>query len=76
MKISKSFASLLFVLSVNTTLFAQDHGHLQIAAVSPTQGAQLYFYNGNDFRTNSYYVKTLDFTNSGRYSGYIRATSP
>jgi hypothetical protein len=72
MNISKPFASLCFVLSVSTRLFAQDHGHLQIAAVSPTQGAQLYFYNGKDFGTNSYYVKTLDMTNSGRYNGYFQ----
>jgi len=74
MKISNSLltACAVFALCLNSTLFAQDHGHLQIGAVSPTQGAQLYFYNGNDFRTNTYYVKTLDLTNSGRYSGYYQ----
>jgi hypothetical protein len=51
---------------------AQDHGHLQIGALSTNQGAPLYFYNGPDFATNSLYVKTLTFTNSGRYAGYYQ----
>jgi hypothetical protein len=51
---------------------AQDHGHLQIGALSTNQGAQLYFYNGADFATNSRYVKTLTFTNTGRYAGYYQ----
>jgi hypothetical protein len=51
----------------------QDHGHLRIGAYSPTPGAQLYFYNGADFASTSGYVKTLVFTNSGRYSNYYQA---
>jgi len=51
---------------------AQDHGHLQIGARGTNQGAQLYFYNGADFLTNSRYVKTLTFTNSSRYAGYYQ----
>src|SRR3954467_15910689 len=72
MKISRSLLCALSLVCVKSTLVGQDHGHLQIAARAPVQGAQLYFYNGLDFRTNSYYVKTLDFTNSGRYSGYYQ----
>jgi hypothetical protein len=46
----------------------QDHGHLRIAAYGTNQGTQLYFYNGADFASTSGYVKTLVFTNSGRYA--------
>jgi hypothetical protein len=84
MKISRFILCAISLLCLKPTLFAQDHGHLQIAARAPIEGAQLYFYNGLDFRTNSYYVKTLDYTNSGRYSGYyqgnitltVQATTP
>src|SRR5262245_42533351 len=51
---------------------AQDHGHLRIAANSTNQGAQLYFYNGADFASTSRYVKTLVFTNAGRYANYFQ----
>src|SRR5262245_32878945 len=51
---------------------AQDHGHLRIAASSTNQGARLYFYNGADFASTSRYVKTLLFTNAGRYSNYFQ----
>jgi hypothetical protein len=50
----------------------QDHGHLRIGAYSTSQGAQLYFYNRADFASASQYVKTLMFTNSGRYAGYYQ----
>ncbi|MCI0744386.1 MAG: hypothetical protein L0Y58_03170 [Verrucomicrobia subdivision 3 bacterium] len=53
-------------------LQAQDHGHLRIGAASTNQGAALYFFNGADFATNSLYVKTLIFTNAGRYAGYYQ----
>src|SRR6185295_15637717 len=51
---------------------AQDHGHLRIAADSTNQGAQLYFYNGADFASTSRYVKTLQFTNAGKYAGHFQ----
>jgi hypothetical protein len=50
----------------------QDHGHLRIGAHGTNQGSQLYFYNGGDFASASHYVKTLVFTNSGRYAGYYQ----
>jgi hypothetical protein len=53
-------------------LHGQDHGHLRTAAYGIGQGAQLHFYNGADFATTSRYVKTLVFTNSGRYSNYFQ----
>src|SRR5262245_6786843 len=66
----KSCFMLLFVCGLD--LHAQDHGHLRIAARAPVPGTQLYFYNGPDFATNSSYVKTLVFTNDGRYSNYFQ----
>ena len=65
------FVCLLTVASV-MPLCGQDHGHLRIGARSTTQGAPLYFYNGSDFASTSSYVKTLIFTNSGRYSNYYQ----
>ena len=50
----------------------QDHGHLRIGATNTTQGTPLYFYNGPDFAKSSGYVKTLTFTNSGRFAGYYQ----
>src|SRR5688572_30712367 len=52
-------------------LQAQDHGHLRIAAHGTNQDAQLYFFNYTDFASTSSYVKTLVFTNGGRYAGYF-----
>ncbi len=62
---------------VLTTLFsawpaqAQDHGHLRIGATNTAPGTPLYFYNGADFAAGSGYLKTLLFTNGGRYAGYF-----
>ena len=53
-------------------LRAQDHGHLNAGAVAQTNGAQSIWVNGADFVANSGYVKTLDFTNAGRYAGYYQ----
>lgn len=51
---------------------AQDHGHLNVGAVSTNRGAQLTWDNGADFIASSEYVKTLDVTNSGRFAGYYQ----
>ncbi|MGV3772685.1 MAG: hypothetical protein ACO1QB_07270 [Verrucomicrobiales bacterium] len=51
------------------SLHAQDHGHLNIGAVSHAQGSQLIFENGPDFAPASGYVKTLVFTSTGKYAG-------
>ena len=51
---------------------AQDHGHLNVGAVSTNRGAPLLWDNGGDFIASSGYVKTLDVTNSGRFAGYYQ----
>jgi len=51
---------------------AQDHGHLRIGARSTAPGTPLYFVNGADFASTNGYVKTLTFTNSGRYAEYYQ----
>ena len=47
-----------------------QHGHLNAGAVGVNQNDKLYFDNGADFITNSGYVKTLTYTNGGRFAGY------
>lgn len=51
---------------------AQDHGHLNIGATSTNQGSMLIFENGPDFHPATDYVKTLFYTNGGRYAGYYQ----
>ena len=51
-------------------LLAQ-HGHLNAGATGKNQGDALYFANGDDFIMSSGYVKTLVWTNDGRYAGYF-----
>jgi hypothetical protein len=53
-------------------LIAQDHGHLNAGALGTSQNDPLYFANGNDFIDTSGYVKTLTFTNGGRFAGYYQ----
>src|SRR4030095_15046494 len=53
----------LFVLALLVcSSFAQDHGHLNVGA----NGTSLTFDNGDTFTDP--YVKTLLFTNSGKYA--------
>ena len=58
--------------TVPLTALAQDHGHLRIGATNTAQDTPLYFYNGPDFAKSSGYVKTLLYTNSGRFAGYYQ----
>jgi hypothetical protein len=53
-------------------LQAQQHGHLNAGAAGPTQGERLIWANGSDFVATSGYVKTLDYTNAGRFAGYYQ----
>lgn len=57
------------------TAHAQDHGHLNAGAESQTAGSKLIFANGQDFATNSLYVKTLTFTNGATYAGYFQGNT-
>jgi hypothetical protein len=47
-----------------------QHGHLNAGSRGTNQNDQLYFANGADFLDSSEYVKTLTFTNAGRFAGY------
>jgi hypothetical protein len=56
---------------VVSALHAQaQHGHLNAGAQSTNQNAQLIWANGGDFIASSGYVKTLNYTNAGRFAGY------
>jgi hypothetical protein len=68
-KIVTLFAVGVFSLFENPA-HAQGHAHLNIGAVGTNQNDQLIFDNGADFATNSDYVKTLTFTNAGKYAGF------
>ena len=62
-------------LSAQTTLRAQ-HGHLNAGARGTQQNDQLTWANGADFVASSTYVpsyvKTLEYTNAGKYAGYFQ----
>jgi hypothetical protein len=60
--------SLTVVFTFLCEVRAQDHSHLNVGAVSQTQGSKLTFENGADFAAASLYVKTLTFTNAGKYA--------
>ena len=57
------------VLGVQPTLRAQ-HGHLNAGAAGTNQNERVIWANGADFIASSGYVKTLNFTNAGRFAGY------
>jgi hypothetical protein len=73
MKLNQLFYRKLLLGSALVALasgaWAQDHGHLYIDAYSTNAGSQLYFGNGNLFNPTSGFVKTLFFTNAGRFAG-------
>src|SRR5687767_2656798 len=62
-----AFSSLTAIHSA----FAQDHGHFYVGALGTNQNDQLIITNAADFVTTSGYVKTLTYTNGGRYAGYF-----
>src|SRR5436190_18279876 len=70
---------LISALSLGVVANGQDHGHLNVGAAAQTQGAKVRFDNGADFTAGSLYVKTLTFTNEGKYanvySGNITLTA-
>jgi hypothetical protein len=57
------------VICAQPTLRAQ-HGHLNAGAVGTNQNDRLIWANGADFIASSGYVKTLNYTNGGRFAGY------
>lgn len=73
----KSNLHLSSALAFGLALLAQpelhaQHGHLNAGAAGTQQNAQLLWANGADFIASSGYVKTLDYTNAGRYAGYFQ----
>lgn len=52
--------------------YAAVHGHLNAGALGTNQNDQLIWANGADFIASAGYVKTLDYTNAGRYAGYFQ----
>jgi hypothetical protein len=46
-----------------------QHGHLNAGAFGTNQNDQLYCVNGASVATNSGFVRTLDYSNSGTYAG-------
>ena len=67
--IRKIFFALTFtaLLSLPRLLLAQ-HVHVNAGAFSPTQDAQLFFPNGDDYATNAGYDVYLTFTNAGSFA--------
>jgi hypothetical protein len=49
-----------------------QHGHLNIGAAGTNPGDRLIWDNGADFIDTSGYVKTLTYTNGGRFAGYFQ----
>lgn len=47
-----------------------QHGHLDAGAGSTEQGAPLIWANADDFVSDSGYIKTLNYTDTGRFAGY------
>lgn len=66
-----SLSILLSFISTPTPAQAQDHGHLYVGATGTNQNDFLLFDNAADFVTTNGYVKTLSYTNGGRYAGYF-----
>ena len=66
--------ALAVALSLPATLHAQ-HGHLNAGTIGTNQNDRLLWANGADFVDTSAYVKTLTYTNGGRYAGYFQAAS-
>jgi hypothetical protein len=62
---------ILFILlaaAIPGAALAQDHGHLNVGAVSREPGSKLAFDNAADFSIESQYVKTLTFASVGQYA--------
>ena len=71
MKTAKYLALIsAMTLAMHLDLRAQGHGHLNIGALGIQQGDSLAFINGADFAAAGY-VKTLAYTNAGRFAGFF-----
>src|SRR5215203_4831474 len=65
-----TFSSLAAIHSA----FAQDYGHFYFGAAGTNQNDQLTITNAADFAMNTGYLKTLTYTNGGRYAGYFEGS--
>jgi hypothetical protein len=70
-KIPRLFAAASLACFASVAV-AQDHGHLNVGAAGKNQNDPLVFDGSEIFETTSGYVKTLIYTNSGRYAGYYQ----
>ncbi len=72
MKLNTIIATIACGLVLSSPILrAQDHGHLNFGAAGTNTGSQLTWDNGADFIASSGYVKTLGYTNAGKYAGYF-----
>jgi hypothetical protein len=69
------FLGAIGIASFAVAVSAQDHGHLNVGAVSQDVGSKLIFANAVNFATNSGYVKTLTYTNGSTYAGYFQGNT-
>ena len=67
---TKISLAILSVIVLDPFKSAAQHGHLNAGALGTNQNDKLFFANGADFVDSSGYVKTLTFTNGGRFAGY------
>ena len=68
-----NFCILLLVTALGApTVRAQHGGHLNAGALGRNQNDLLFFANGADFVDSSGFVRTLTFTNDGRFAGYYQ----
>jgi hypothetical protein len=68
---NKLALALGLALSSPLPLLAQ-HAHLNAGAAGKNQNSQVIWDNAADFIASSSYIKTLDYTNSGKYAGYYQ----
>ena len=69
------FLGAIGIASSALVVSAQDHGHLNVGAVSQDVGSKLIVANAVNFATNSGYVKTLTYTNGATYAGYFQGNT-
>ena len=63
----KVFAALCGLVLLSTSIFAQ-HGHLNEGAQGTNQGDKLIWANGAAFAASSGFIRTMVYTNGGRFS--------
>jgi len=71
LSITKPALAIGLALLTHSNLSAQ-HGHLNVGAAGVNQNDPLIWANGPDFIDSSGYLKTLEFTNTGRFAGYYQ----